>query len=403
MLAATLGPVSAAAPAADGSGWAANATAFRGQIGAQKTFDCPKYGTVGGLWGTDVYTDDSSVCTAAVHAGLISLAGGGTVTIEIRPDAGSYTGSDRNRIRSSSYGAYQGAYVIVGAVPVDPGVTPATVPAGNEWSARASQYRTWVGAQYTFTCPANGTPGPVWGSDVYTDDSSICTAAVHAGLITVAKGGKVTIQMLDGQGSYRGSTRNKIKSSKYGAWGGSFLVVDAPGGPDDVDAVATGDVTVNGQRFTSGRVKYGSLIDVTRGTLKLTAKGVGNVLTFGDGVNVARFKLNKVVTKAGKKKVTNAELALTGGDFSGCTPGAARAAGGPAGKVVRALWSQGKGRFKTKGKFASATIRGTKWETVDQCDGTLTTVTEGAVSVRDIRLKKNVVVNAGGSYLAKAP
>jgi hypothetical protein len=30
-------------------------------------------------------------------------------------------------------------------------------------------------------------------------------------------------------------------------------------------------------------------------------------------------------------------------------------------------------------------------------------VTEGAVSVRDIRLKKNVVVNAGGSYLAKAP
>jgi hypothetical protein len=200
--------------------------------------------------------------------------------------------------------------VIVGAVPVDPGVTPATVPAGNEWSARASQYRTWVGAQFTFDCPASGTPGTIWGTDIYTDDSSVCTAAVHAGLITVAKGGKVTIQMLDGQSSYRGSTRNKIKSNKYPAWAASFLIVDAPGGPDDVDAVATGDVTVNGQPFTSGRVKYGSLIDVTRGTLKLTAKGVGNVLTFGDGTNVARFKLNKVVTKAGKKKVTNAELAV---------------------------------------------------------------------------------------------
>jgi LCCL domain len=392
-----------AASAADGSGWTANATAFRGQIGAQKTFDCPKYGAVAGVWGTDIYTDDSSVCTAAVHAGVISLAGGGTVTIEIRPDAGSYTGTDRNRVKTSSYPAYQGAFVIVGAIPVDPGAVPATVPAGNEWRANAAQYRTWVGAQYTYNCPAGGTPGTVWGADIYTDDSSVCTAAVHAGLITVAKGGKVTIQMLDGQSSYRGSTRNKIKSNNYPAWGGSFLIVDAPGGPDDVDAVATGEVTVNGQRFTSGRVKYGSLIDVTRGTLKLTAKGVGNVLTFGDGTNLARFKLNKVVTKAGKKKVTNAELALTGGDFSGCTIGAARAAGGPAGKVVRALWSQGNGRFKTKGKYASATIRGTKWETVDQCDGTLTTVAEGAVSVRDIRLKKNVVVKAGGSYLAKAP
>ena len=88
--------------AADGSGWNANAVAFRGQNGAQKTFECPKYGAVYGIYGTDVYTDDSSVCTAAVHAGFISLAGGGSVTIEIRPDAGSYTGTTRNRITRQS-------------------------------------------------------------------------------------------------------------------------------------------------------------------------------------------------------------------------------------------------------------------------------------------------------------
>ena len=75
----------------------------------------------------------------------------------------------------------------------------------------------------------------------------------------------------------------------------------------------------------------------------------------------------------------------------------------PKGKVVRSLWSSGKGRFRTKGKYASATIRGTKWQTTDQCDGTLTSVLEGSVLVRDIRLKKNAVVKAGGSYLAKAP
>jgi hypothetical protein len=392
-----------AASAADQTGWSTNAVAYRGQNGARFTYDCPKYGTTAAVYGTDVYTDDSSVCTAAVHAGVISLAGGGTVTIEIRPDAGSYTGTTRNRITSQSYPAWQGAYVIVGAAPVDPGVAPATVAAGSEWRASAAQYRSWVGAQYTYNCPAHGTAGTVWGSDIYTDDSSVCTAAVHARLITLAKGGKVTIQMVDGQASYRGSTRNGIKTNPYPAWGGSFVIVGAPGGPDDVDAVATGDVTVNGRPFTSGRLKYGSTIDVTRGTLKLTAKGVGSVLTFGDGTDLARYRLNKIVDKVGKKRRLTAELALNGGDFATCTGSGARAAAGPAGKVVRSLWSQGKGRFRTKGKYSSASIRGTKWQTTDQCDGTLTSVSEGSVVVRDFRLKKNAVVKAGGSYLAKAP
>ena len=395
--------VPAQASAADQSGWSANATTYRGQNGSQFTYDCPKYGTIGGVYGTDVYTDDSSVCTAAVHAGRISLAGGGLVTIEIRPDAGSYTGSTRNRITSSSYGAWQGAYVIVAATPQDPGIQPVAPPTGTDpWALNATAYRNFVGAEYQFNCPGKGTPRNVWGTDVYTDDSSVCGAAVHAGLITISRGGKVVIQMVDGRTSYRSSKRNGIKSLPYGTWGGSYLIVDAPGGPDDVNAVATGNVTVNGQPFTSGRVKYGSTIDVSGGTLQLTAAGVGRVLTFGDGADLARFKLGKVVDKVGKKKRTTAELALNGGDFSPCTTGA-RASAGPAGKVVRSLWAQGSGRFRTKGKYASAAIRGTKWQTTDECDGTLTAVAEGAVTVRDFRLKKNVVVTAGNSYLAKAP
>jgi hypothetical protein len=179
--------------------------------------------------------------------------------------------------------------------------------------------------------------------------------------------------------------------------------VDAPDGPDTPDGQATGDVTVNGQAFQSGPVPYGSTVDVTGGTLTLAAPGVGNLLAFGDGSDLAQFKLNKVVTKVGKAKRTTAELALSGGDFSGCTPGTARAAGGPVGNVIRSLWSTGKGRFRTKGKYASASIRGTKWQTSDQCDGTLTSVSQGAVTVRDFGLKKDVVVKAAASYLAKSP
>ena len=391
---------------ADASGWNTNAVAFRGRNGERFTYDCPDHGIGGGIYGTDIYTDDSSVCTAAVHVGLITLAGGGTVTIEIRPGEAAYTGTVRNRISSNGWGGYVGSFVVVGAAANSPPlVTVPVAPGTDAWAMNAQQFRRFAGAQYEFDCTPNGTARTVWGRDIYTDDSSVCTAAVHGGLITLKKGGKVKIEIRDGQAKYTASKRNGITTQGYPAYAGSFIVVDAPDGPDTPEGVATGDVRVNGKPFTSGPVRYGSTVDVTRGTLTLTAASVGSVLTFGDGADPAQYKLNKITETVRKKKRVSAELALAGGDFSGCvtTSRARSSAGGPPGKVVRSLWASGKGRFRTKGKYASATIRGTKWQTTDQCDGTLTTVTEGAVAVRDVPLKKTVVVRAGSSYLAKAP
>jgi hypothetical protein len=94
--------------------WTANAALYRGQDGARFTYRCPPDGTASTVWGTDVYTDDSSVCTAAVHLGRITLEGGGTVEIEIRPGEGSYQGSERNGITSFDYGSWGGSYVFVG-------------------------------------------------------------------------------------------------------------------------------------------------------------------------------------------------------------------------------------------------------------------------------------------------
>jgi hypothetical protein len=129
---------------------------------------------------------------------------------------------------------------------------------------------------------------------------------------------------------------------------------------------------------------------------------VGNILAFGNGVDLARFKLNKIANRVRRKRVLTAEMALQGGDFNACDATGARAAQ-KSSKVVRSLWASGKGRFRTKGRYATATVRGTKWQTSDQCDGTLTTVAEGAVNVNDLRRKRIVLVRAGGSYLAKAP
>jgi FG-GAP-like repeat len=68
----------------------------------------------------------------------------------------------------------------------------------------------------------------------------------------------------------------------------------------------------------------------------------------------------------------------------------------------RRLWGKGKGRFRTRGKRSSTTVRGTTWLVEDRCDDTtLNRVTQGTVVVRDFRLKKDFTVKAPGSYVAR--
>jgi hypothetical protein len=87
---------------------------------------------------------------------------------------------------------------------------------------------------------------------------------------------------------------------------------------------------------------------------------------------------------------------------SRCAAGAARSATvNP--RVLGLLRGTAKGRFRTTGRFAAATVRGTDWGVQNRCDGTLTVVRSGAVVVQDFRLHKTVVVRAGQTYLAKAP
>ena len=199
--------------------WAAQADSLRGRNGQRFTHACPAGGPSSGrLWGTDVYTDDSSICTAAVHAGLINIAAGGTVTIEIRPGASSYKASTRNGVASKSYGAYAGSFVVIGGRRVD--------SVSIDWSRDTSSLRGRNGERFTFACVANGViSSKLWGTSLYTDDSSICTAAVHAGLISAAGGGTVMVEIRPGAASYQPSTRNGVASKSFGAWSGSFVFV----------------------------------------------------------------------------------------------------------------------------------------------------------------------------------
>ena len=48
-------------------------------------------------------------------------------------------------------------------------------------------------------------------------------------------------------------------------------------------------------------------------------------------------------------------------------------------------------------------MRGTRWVVSDRCDGTLTRVVRGSVTVRDRVRHKAVIVREGEQYLARKP
>ena len=151
----------------------------------------------------------------------------------------------------------------------------------------------------------------------------------------------------------------------------------------------------------------GTVIDATHGAVTLTSAigstGRTQTGTFHGGAFVARQSR----TSGGM-----VDIVLSGGDFGACRRATARsaAADGPvafaAGRrkaAVRRLWGKDSGgRFRTKGRNSVATVRGTRWLTVDRCDGTLTKVTEGAVVVRDRRTGRRKLVRAGGRHLVRA-
>jgi hypothetical protein len=118
------------------------------------------------------------------------------------------------------------------------GACPATAKVGAgvaeiTWTTRADEtaYEGPEGTQYDLICPALGggeSMGTIWGTDIYTHDSPICVAAVHAGVITTA-GGSVIIEIMAGQKAYLASERNGVTSNDWGGYHRSYRFVDAVG------------------------------------------------------------------------------------------------------------------------------------------------------------------------------
>jgi LCCL domain len=208
----------------------------RGQAGKPLFFEVTAHGN-GSLWGTGIYTDDSTLATVAVHAGILRVGEKGIIKVTLLPGQGAYQASVQNGISSGGWGAWTGSYKVelvrklVKAAPKPPAPAPVPAPVprkpgqprvlpdpGSGGGLRGQNGKTFL---FSVTARAGGS---VWGTDVYTDDSALATVVLHTGLLKAGQTGTVRVTILAGQEQYVGCTRNGVTSSDYGNWGGSFAV-----------------------------------------------------------------------------------------------------------------------------------------------------------------------------------
>ena len=139
-------------------------------------------------------------------------------------------------------------------------------------------------------------------------------------------------------------------------------------------------------------IPFGSEVDARKGKVRLTALPTAGkppeTADFFDGL----FTIHKV---GGFIELRLSEK------LTGC-PKARKASIAQKKPKSRKLWGDGKGKFRTRGQYSAATVRGTKWLVQDTCTTTLTRVTQGVVAVNDFAKRKTVLVKKGKRYTARA-
>uniref|UniRef100_A0AAX7VDG4 LCCL domain-containing protein n=1 Tax=Astatotilapia calliptera TaxID=8154 RepID=A0AAX7VDG4_ASTCA len=171
----------------------------------------------GKVWGTVTYDVQSSICRAAIHHGVIDN-NGGLIDISRMDKLPFFVRSTKNGIESLSKYKAGNAFTVarVKEMTADCYTTVAEICPYKEPNSHCPRV----------FCPENckAQPSywsPVIGNKIYTDNSSICKAAIHAGVIK-PNGGFVDVLPLDKRKSYTGVLKNGIQSERYfGGQGGS--------------------------------------------------------------------------------------------------------------------------------------------------------------------------------------
>ncbi|HYB30866.1 MAG TPA: IPT/TIG domain-containing protein [Solirubrobacteraceae bacterium] len=190
---------------------------------------------------------------------------------------------------------------------------------------------------------------------------------------------------------------------------GHVFILLPPGksfGPDGDSALLS-----KGQGFVplteARQIPTGSEIDALQGTLKMvTANGVGKTQTATLAGGVFTVSQDRTGITKGLADFKLTEGAFQGGPGYGlCKAKKSSDEAGVASlstKTLQLLKVSGHGKFKTTGRYSSATVRGTIWTIADRCDGTLTHAIRDTVLVDDFVRHTTILLHSGQSYLARA-
>lgn len=216
-----------------------NARAITADPGDTHRVRCPANCKGPLVWGSDIYADDSAICVAARHAGAYDGSQDTTITIEFLPGQKGYRGSTQNGITTFHWGTWPRSFRVqtqdddsasslrarhaatpMVAAPAQAETPPPSKAEGRrnqavDCSLRGDELPGEVGARRTIRCPSGCNDESVWGEGPYTDDSSVCAAAIHAGAIPEDEGGLVRVHT---EGPLRNAKANKAHGIQTQAW-----------------------------------------------------------------------------------------------------------------------------------------------------------------------------------------
>ena len=248
---------------------------------------------------------------------------------------------------------------------------------------------------YALTLAKTGL-GTVRSTPAGIDCGSVCSAYFTTGTaVTLVADPEPGWSFGGWSGACSGTGTCTVTMNQAQSVGADFLPPPPTGGETANLALSRGTVVVRppeSQQFTlagAAQVPIGTQVDATSGAVKVTvARGVT--------LDTSEFYAGEFTIHQQSERAIG-ELRLNGGDFLDCVPSVRALAKK---RPTRRLWGSGKGRYRTRGRYSSATVRGTKWLTEDLCDGTRTTVVEGTVIVHDFVRNLDVTVPAGHTYRA---
>jgi hypothetical protein len=146
---------------------------------------------------------------------------------------------------------------------------------------------------------------------------------------------------------------------------------------------------------TAQQLPAGTQVDTRHGAIKLVAARPHSKLTEDGKFGGAIFKITQSARGVGITTLRLLEGLFSGApSFATCRRGSHR--------VLQTLRASDRRHFRSRGGYASATVRGTRWITIDRCDGTLIIVQRGSVVVDDFVRHIRVILHAGHRYFASA-